>query len=309
MNRMNEWRRVAQAGKEHDPAWYRVHRRISIYLTWAMLKLGLEANQVSGLMMVLGVAGALLVATPSPLRNALGFVLFYAAFLLDKVDGEMARLRRAPSARGILLDRFHHRIVEPTLFAAAAFHEVRLTGSADVLVAGFVTMLLANIIEENQQLPPFIFFKHLREGGRLPEAPLPKPSRHWARANRALRPLKAFRMLIVALPLIALTYVLEGVFHHPFTAYYLEASAVALAVCLAFQCIFYFVHQLDFETQTMAAALRAHARTVLPALPSLTSDPGSNGAHHATRPDRSGGVRRRRMRDAVAGDPMEVHPQ
>src|SRR6267142_1586224 len=107
MNRMNEWRRVAQAGKGHDPAWYSVHRRISIYLTWAMLKLGLEANQVSGLMMVLGVAGALLVATPSPLGNALGFVLFYAAFLLDKVDGEMARLRRAPSARGILLDRFH----------------------------------------------------------------------------------------------------------------------------------------------------------------------------------------------------------
>src|SRR5882672_231128 len=110
MNRMNEWRRVAQAGKGHDPAWYSVHRRISIYLTWAMLKLGLEANQVSGLMMVLGVAGALLVATPSPLGNALGFVLFYGA--------------------------------------------------------------------------PFIFFKHLREGGRLPEAPLRKPSRHWARALR-----------------------------------------------------------------------------------------------------------------------------
>src|SRR5258706_11404327 len=177
MKRLDAWRRVAQAGKDGGPAWYRVHRRISIHVTRAMLALGLRANQVSGLMIVLGAAGALLVASAPGWGNAAGFALLYAAFLLDKVDGEIARLRGASSTHGILLDRFHHRIVEPALFAAAAFHEHRITGSATVLIAGFVTIVLANIIEENQQLSPFILIKHLREGGGFPDATRRPPSR------------------------------------------------------------------------------------------------------------------------------------
>src|SRR5687767_5309881 len=118
-----EQRRIAQAGKEVDPGWYRVHRRLSIHLTRGALALGLSANEASFSMIVLGVAGAALLVPSLPAVNAIGFVVLYLAFLLDKVDGEIARLTGTANARGIFLDRIHHRLVEPGLFVAVAAHE------------------------------------------------------------------------------------------------------------------------------------------------------------------------------------------
>ena len=254
MDRLIELRRVAQAGKDQDPRWYRVHRGLSIHLTRVMLRANFRANQVSGLMMVVAAAGAALLTSLSLAVDVLGFALLYLAFLLDKVDGEIARLRRTQSARGILLDRFHHRIVEPTVFAAAAFHEYRLTSSVAALVAGLVTMLLANVIEENQQLAPFIFYKRLREDGRLLESPA--RSRDLSLLAAVLRPLKAFRMLIVALPLLLLCYLAERAFHLPLTTYYLVASAASLGAYLAFQCFYYFADRLGVELAAMSAVFR-----------------------------------------------------
>jgi hypothetical protein len=37
-------RRIAQAGKDVDPAWYRVHRNLSIHVTRGALALGLAAD-------------------------------------------------------------------------------------------------------------------------------------------------------------------------------------------------------------------------------------------------------------------------
>ena len=254
MDRLIELRRVAQAGKDQDPRWYRVHRGLSIHLTRVMLRANFRANQVSGLMMVVAAAGAALLVSLSTAANLAGFALLYLAFLLDKVDGEIARLRWTRSARGILLDRFHHRIIEPTVFAAAAFHEYRLTSSVAALVAGLVTMLLANIIEENQQLAPFIFYKRLREDGRLLESPA--RSRDLSLLAAVLRPLKAFRMLIVALPLLLLCYLAERASHMPLTTYYLVASAASLAGYLAFQCFYYFADRLGVELAAMSAVFR-----------------------------------------------------
>ena len=277
MDRWIELRRVAQAGKDDDPRWYRAHRRLSIHLTRVMLRANFRANQVSGLMMVMAAAGAALLTSLSPAVNVLGFALLYLAFLLDKVDGEIARLRRTQSARGILLDRFHHRIVEPTVFAAAAFHEYRLTSSVAALVAGLVTMLLANVIEENQQLAPFILYKRLREDGHLLESLPLRRSRDLTLAAAVLRPLKAFRMLIVALPLLLLCYLAERASHLPLTTYYLVASAASLGAYLAFQCFYYFADRLGVEMTAMAATFHLGG----PGGEEHTRSTSSSAARHA----------------------------
>src|SRR5262245_24990176 len=134
MHSLAELRNLAQAGKHTDPRWYRIHRRISIHITRAAVALGLEADQVSLLMMGCTLAAAALLASASGALNVAGFALGYAGFLLDKVDGEVARLRGHSTLRGILLDRFHHRLVEPSLLLAVAVHEHHWTGSLAVLV-------------------------------------------------------------------------------------------------------------------------------------------------------------------------------
>ncbi|MEO6461921.1 MAG: CDP-alcohol phosphatidyltransferase family protein, partial [Candidatus Eisenbacteria bacterium] len=122
-------RRIAQAGKEVDPGWYRIHRHLSIHLTRGALALGLVANHASLGMMACGLAGAALLVPASPALNVLGFAVLYPAFLLDKVDGELARLQGTQNLRGVFLDRMHHRLVEPCLFVAVAVHEHLRTGS------------------------------------------------------------------------------------------------------------------------------------------------------------------------------------
>ena len=249
-------RRIAQAGKDIDPAWYRVHRHLSIHVTRGALALGLAADHASLAMMAFGLAGAALLVPASPVANALGFALLYLAFLLDKVDGEIARLKGTQNARGIFLDRMHHRLIEPCLFLAVALHEHLVNGMLLPLLAGFTVVLLANAIEENQHLVPYIVFKRAREGAPLP-AGAPPRSAGWAKAAALLRPLKGFRMFIVALPLAALAYAIEWASGAPLPTLVLLVSAAGLLVYLAFQCAWYLGGQVDQEASTVAAVLRA----------------------------------------------------
>ena len=207
-------------------------------------------------MILVGIAGAALLVPVSPATNALGFVLFYFAFLLDKVDGELARVRGTENARGILVDRFYHRLVEPLLFLAVAAHEFRQTGTVMTLVAGFVTAMAGNAIEENQHLVPYISMKRLREGGRLPSGPAPRRSHALGAVAALLRPLKGFRMLIVMLPVFALCYLAEAMTGGAFPSLVLYVSAVALLLYLVFQCFYYAHERLDVEAHGLASMLR-----------------------------------------------------
>ena len=262
-----EIRAIAQDGKHHDPAWYRVHRRLSIHVTRAAMALGLTANQVSLGMMGATLAAALCLASPSGWVNVAGFVLGYTGFLLDKVDGEVARLRGLPTLRGILLDRLHHRLIEPTLLLGVAWHEFHFTGSRAVLAAGFVAAWLGSVIDENQHLAPVILLKHLRQGGAPPaarrlERAAAAPPGALARLHRALRPLKAARTVALSLPLAALAYALERLVRRPVPAWWLETGAAALGVFLIVQCAWYWHEGLEREAGEAADDLgRTLART------------------------------------------------
>lgn len=271
-----EQRRIAQAGKEIDPGWYRVHRNLSIHLTRAALAFGVTANQASLSMIALGIAGAALLVPSVPALNAIGFVVLYAAFLLDKVDGEIARLTGTANARGIFLDRIHHRLVEPGLFVAVAAHEaLRGDGVTAPLVAGFATVVLANAIDENQHLAAYILYKRVREGERLPEGVAPPRSRAWALAAAVLRPLKGLRMFIVALPLFAAAYAAQATGVGPLPTLVLAASAVGLAAYLVFQCLYYLNEQLDAEAHAIARVLRTGMSASSPvSAPKHQSPPG-----------------------------------
>jgi len=259
-----ELRTIAQAGKHADPGWYRVHRRLSIHITRLALRLGLEADHVSALMLAAGTGAALLIAAGSHVANALGFGFGYTAFLLDKVDGEVARSRGTPTMRGILLDRFHHRFVEPGLLFAMAWHEFRLWGSAWVLVAGLAAILFGNAIDELQHLPAYILYKHLRQGGRAPSAAPAPASPGLARARDLARPLKTARTVALSLPLAALAYAAEALGQRPVPSWFLALGAVALAIHVAFQCFDYWVEGLECETRSVAAVMRDRFSNDLP---------------------------------------------
>jgi len=113
-----ELRRVAQpdevrarANAEHWTASLYL-RDVSPYLTWVLLKTRVSANQVTGLMILVGwsVAAALLI--PGIWGAALALVLGQLQMLVDCCDGEVARWRGTRSPAGVFLDKVGHYTTE-----------------------------------------------------------------------------------------------------------------------------------------------------------------------------------------------------
>jgi hypothetical protein len=257
MERPNELREICQAGKMSEPAWYTVHRRLSIYVTWACLHTPMTPNHATFLMMATAAAGALLLASDQLSVNLVGFALLYVSFLFDKVDGEMARYYGVCSPRAILLDRFHHLAIEPAILFAAGWRAFQGSGNVAVLIAAMAAIAVGNIIEEQTHLAPYALTKHLREVGEFP--------RTEGRATRSLvdrlypifRSFKVFRMFIAVVPSLLLGYVGEAVFGAPIVAAYLFVAVTALSIYLAFQTAWYF----DIKLEGEIAAMRGFVRT------------------------------------------------
>jgi phosphatidylglycerophosphate synthase len=90
-------------------------RKVSPYLTRALLPTPLSANVVTGLMSVVGLAAAALTSLPSVAAAVGAALLIQLQLLLDCSDGELARVRGESSPAGIYLDRIGHYLTEAAL--------------------------------------------------------------------------------------------------------------------------------------------------------------------------------------------------
>jgi phosphatidylglycerophosphate synthase len=90
-------------------------RKVSPYLTRALLPTRVSANVVTGFMSIVGLAAAALTSLPN-LAAAFGAaLLIQLQLLLDCSDGELARVRGESSPVGIYLDRIGHYLTEAAL--------------------------------------------------------------------------------------------------------------------------------------------------------------------------------------------------
>jgi phosphatidylglycerophosphate synthase len=90
-------------------------RRLSPYLTRALLPTRASPNAVTGLMSVVGLAAAALLSLTGIAAAIGAVVLIQIQLLLDCSDGELARVRGQSSSAGIYLDRLGHYLTEAAL--------------------------------------------------------------------------------------------------------------------------------------------------------------------------------------------------
>lgn len=252
-----ELRAICQAGKESDPGWYSIHRKVSIYLTWALLHTPATPNHATLAMMALAAIGALLLAAPALPVNLAGFGLLYLSFLFDKVDGELARYKGVQSARAILLDRFHHLAIEPAILIAAAYRQYQLTGEVGLLMAAMAAIVLGNIIEEQPHLPAYALFKHMRECRNPIHFSRTERSGWLAAAYPWFRALKMFRMFIIVWLSLLILYVIESFTSLPVLSYYIYIACAALAMYLLFQTYYYYDVKLEDDMASIEPYLSA----------------------------------------------------
>jgi phosphatidylglycerophosphate synthase len=127
-------------------AYARLVRRLSIRLTWLLLHTRLSANQVTAGAILIGMAGAALLAWSDFWPLVVGVALLQLSFVLDYSDGEIARYRahehgEATDAGGAYLDWIGHYYVPATMIAALAYGAFAVDGRDWLLLAALVVIL------------------------------------------------------------------------------------------------------------------------------------------------------------------------
>ncbi|MBI3840127.1 MAG: hypothetical protein HY288_19570 [Planctomycetia bacterium] len=137
--------------------WYHIHRRLSTPFTWVAYRVGFSPNTISASMVLVGLLGNLALVPLNLALNLLGLMLVYLAFLLDKVDGDLARLQDQAGPRAMILDYAYHRLTLFTFYAALGAHAYLIDSQVMGLVAGFVAGFLANYALDAQLYPYRIY--------------------------------------------------------------------------------------------------------------------------------------------------------
>lgn len=96
---------------EETYAWY-VTRRISPYVTWFFLQLGIKPNTVTIFTLLFGIGSGILLAVGSRGFSLLGVCALQIMYILDCADGEIARVTCRFSAEGEYLDKISHYLID-----------------------------------------------------------------------------------------------------------------------------------------------------------------------------------------------------
>jgi phosphatidylglycerophosphate synthase len=115
-----------------------VIRPISLYFTWLILQTGMSANQITVLHGIVGTAGAAMLGFADYSYRFIGLALLYFSYILDNVDGEVARFRKQVSISGKFLDSVMHTIVNMMIFFGFGFGVFLQTGRVEMVVLGFL---------------------------------------------------------------------------------------------------------------------------------------------------------------------------
>ena len=121
-------------------------RKLSIRITWLLLHTRMSANTVTIIGILVGVAGALMLACNRFWVLVGGLVLLQLSFVIDFSDGEVARYRAQAehtptNAGGAYLDWIGHYYVPAIAIAAVAWGAYTQSGHGWLMLAALIAVL------------------------------------------------------------------------------------------------------------------------------------------------------------------------
>lgn len=139
MGRIKELRAIAQrrTGVIYDEVFT---RRVSIFFTAALAPLGVTPNQVSVVAFVVGLSACALIAFGAPVQVLVGVGLIHLYAVLDSVDGELARLRKQFSLKGLFIEDLSGYVMINAFAMAAAWYLHR-TGREPLPMIAAITLV------------------------------------------------------------------------------------------------------------------------------------------------------------------------
>lgn len=168
-------------------------RRLSPYVTRAVLPTGVSPNQLTALMMVAGVAAGFALLWPGLGGALLAAVLVQIYLLLDCSDGELARFTGKSSVTGKYLDRVGHYFSEAALLVGLGFRAGE-NAAGGYAVLGLAAALGAILIKAETDL---VDIARVQAGlTAVTEDAVEPRSGALAKARRAALVLKFYRLIL-----------------------------------------------------------------------------------------------------------------
>jgi phosphatidylglycerophosphate synthase len=138
--------RDPHAARDFRNAYAVLVRKLSIRITWLLLHTRMSANTVTIGGILIGVAGALMLASDRFWVLVAGLALLQLSFVVDFSDGEIARYRaqvegRATDAGGAYADWIGHYYVPAIAIGALAWGAYTQSGHDWLLLAALVAIL------------------------------------------------------------------------------------------------------------------------------------------------------------------------
>lgn len=213
-------------------------RPAAVYGTWAAVRLGLSAHQVTLLALLAGLAGAAAIGCGARGGFVAGVALLHLAFWLDHVDGQVARWRGTAGLDGVYLDYLMHHAANLSLGFALGHGLAVRTGDPAWSVAGFAVAAGWAGLSLHNDCRYKAFFQRLKRetaryrvdggsGGR------PAPPAPWPRRGAGVLSWPAAKACEPHAVLIALTALAVLALRAPETWLVLWRGGVRLMACLA----------------------------------------------------------------------------
>ncbi len=140
---IGELKKLCRKEPSANQIWFPkyIGRPISIYITRLLLYTPITANQVTFIMLLLGLASGALFIFNNYWMSLAGGILAVFGLILDCTDGEIARYRKTSSLRGALLDRFTHMLVYPFMFVGITWGSYAESHDIRIFIFGFLASL------------------------------------------------------------------------------------------------------------------------------------------------------------------------
>lgn len=135
--------------KEEQPPFERMYRKFSIYITWLFIQTSLSPNQATAVMLCVGLCADLCFLFPSRMLRLLGAFMYQCYYLLDLVDGDVARFRKRTSATGIYFDYFTHYLVHPMFYFCLGYGLYQESGEMHILLISFLCSYSLLLVDLN----------------------------------------------------------------------------------------------------------------------------------------------------------------
>lgn len=124
----------------------RIYRPLSFYLTWPFLNLGISANIVSILSVLLVMLGLTIAISVNDIEGyCIAIVVFIFWNIFDCVDGNIARYKNISTINGVLWDALGGYFALSLYFVTIGTVGYKITGCYLYIIAGSLTSIYALI--------------------------------------------------------------------------------------------------------------------------------------------------------------------